>query len=113
MQGKEPLVMLCRLLSCQQVQADIDRKIKWAVDATETQQKAQSDLESNVAKLQQELKTQVCQSGFAAICMQSVLITVMPVIRHMFSAPIRICARGSTQQRAAEWHRQQYDDRWW
>ena len=69
LQGKEPRVILCRLSSCQQVQADIDKKIKWAVDATEGQQKAQSDLESNVAKLQQELKTQVCHLCVALICM--------------------------------------------
>ncbi|DBA97441.1 hypothetical protein WJX77_005637 [Trebouxia sp. C0004] len=44
------------LQSCQQVQYDIDKKIKWALDATETQQKAQTDLESNIAKLQKDLK---------------------------------------------------------
>ncbi|KAL3149113.1 hypothetical protein ABBQ32_001953 [Trebouxia sp. C0010 RCD-2024] len=46
------------LLSCQQVQADIDKKIKWAVDATDAQQKAQTDLDSKIAKLQQDLRTQ-------------------------------------------------------
>ncbi|KAL3133270.1 hypothetical protein ABBQ38_007151 [Trebouxia sp. C0009 RCD-2024] len=40
------------------LQADIDKKIKWAVDATEAQQKAQTDLDSKIAKLQQDLKTQ-------------------------------------------------------
>ena len=50
---------MCRLSSCQKVQADIDNKIKYAVEATETQQKAQTDLESSIAKLQQELKVQV------------------------------------------------------
>lgn len=44
------------LQSCQQVQSDIDKKIKWALDATEAQQKAQTDLESNIAKLQKDLK---------------------------------------------------------
>lgn len=57
--AEELLVIFCRLSSCLQVQSGIDKQIKWAIDATEAQQKAQSDLESNVAKLQQELKTQV------------------------------------------------------
>lgn len=94
--SKDPLLILCRLLSCQQVQADIDKKIKWAVDATEAQQKAQSDLESSVAKLQQELKTQVCRSCFAAICRLSALITVVAVIKNTISATPCICIRGST-----------------
>jgi len=50
---------VCRLQSCQQVQSDIDKKIKWALDATEAQQKAQTDLESNIAKLQKDLKHEV------------------------------------------------------
>ena len=53
---------VCRLQSCQQVQSDIDKKIKWATDATEAQQKAQSELESNIAKLQKDLKAEVCQT---------------------------------------------------
>ena len=91
MQGKELLVALCRLSSCQQVQADIDKKIKWAVDATEAQQKAQSDLESKVAKLQQELKTQVRHLCFATICMLQPSITVTSITRHIRSR-FCICA---------------------
>ena len=82
MQGKELLLLLCRLSSCQQVQADIDTQIKWAVDATEAQQKAQSDLESNVAKLQQDLKTQVYQICFLqfACCQPQNIVIVCDCI---------------------------------
>ena len=66
---QKPAGTFCRLSSCLQVQAGIDKKIKWAIDATEAQQKAQSDLESNVAKLQQELKTQVWPLLLATVCM--------------------------------------------
>ena len=53
---------VCRLLSCQQVQIDIDKKVKWAVDATEAHQKAQTDLESSIARLQKDLKNEASQA---------------------------------------------------
>lgn len=44
------------LQSCQHVQQDIDKKIKYVLEATEAQQKAQSQLESDISKLQKHLQ---------------------------------------------------------
>ena len=49
----------CRLQSCQQVQQDIDKKIKYALEETEAQQTAHTQLESDIAKLQKQLQKEV------------------------------------------------------
>lgn len=45
--------------ACQKVQTDIDAKIKWATQATEKAQAAQTQLESDINKLQSDLKNEV------------------------------------------------------
>lgn len=45
--------------ACQKVQSDIDAKIKWATQESEAAQAAQTQLESNISKLQNDLKQEV------------------------------------------------------
>ena len=59
------------------MQGDIDKKIKWAVDATDAQQKAQTDLDSKIAKLQQDLKTQVVQLRCTVIDHSSNMLPIL------------------------------------
>ena len=95
------------------MQADIDKKIKWAIDATEAQHKAQTDLDSSVAKLQQELKSQVGQSRCTNAHFQHALKLSCHSKVVVDTVNMRYPVDSYNRLWFAERHRQQHDDRWW
>lgn len=76
------LAFVDRHLACQRVQTDVDDKIKWATQATEKAQAAQTQLESDISKLQSDLKNEVTAHHmmYNIICASVLLYKFMLVL---------------------------------